>query len=416
MTYFLIWFVMVMKMFRQAMVVFLKEMKCIVRDTKTFLLGLLMPLILVPGLLFIVNLSLGSMFPDNSTAAVAKVYCDNKDNSFYKFLSSQSQVKMLDVNDQQKSLNSGEIDVAIRVDSSLDDVILKGGDVDFENLIKEEYNSTAVSNASAKASMAKYKIYFKQIIEGVREGNALRTGEDLMRAVSIDTDESTAGVMENLSDIKVDINLICFALLVPSMIILYSGTSSMGTATELGVGEKERGTLESLLSTGANRTSIVLGKLFATTAMGTMGGLCAVLGLWAYMQLMFGQYASQLTLLGGLYLAIITICIACFFSSVYLMLSIYSKSNKESQTYSLPIVMIFIAPTFFAYGLNPVDIDMLKLSIPVYNVACVLKEILASSANLAHLLVVCGWLMIYSLIAVAVMIRLFKKESIIFRV
>lgn len=412
----LILFAMVMKMFRQAMVVFLKEMKCIVRDTKTFLLGLLMPLILVPGLLFIVNLSLGSLMPGDEAGVSVKMCCSSKDNSFYKFLSSQSRAKLVEVKDYKKALNSGEIDVYVKIDPTLDQKILENKGLNLDELIQEQYNSATVSNTNARVSMSKYRVGYGQIIDSVLEQGGFGKIEDINTSVSVDTDGLMDSGTNSIADMMADINLLCFALLVPTMIILYCGTSSMGTAGELGVGEKERGTLEALLSTGANRTSIVLGKLFATTSIGAMGGLCAVIGLCCYMLMLFGGNSSQLTFSSCIYLVLITLCVALFFSSIHLTLSVYSKSNKEAQTYALPVVMICIAPTFFTYTLNPVDIDYLKLSIPVYNVACILKEILASSANLIHVVIVCAWLIIYALIAVAIMIRLFKREDVIFRV
>ena len=105
-----------------------------------------------------------------------------------------------------------------------------------------------------------------------------------------------------------------------------------------------------------------------------------------------------------------------FFAAVNLAISISSKSYKEAQTYSLPLVMFCMAPTFFTYGLSPVDIDFVKLSVPMYNVACVLKEIISKSVNVLHVGIVVAWLIIYALVAVAFMLKLFKKEDVIFRI
>ena len=65
---------------------------------------------------------------------------------------------------------------------------------------------------------------------------------------------------------------------------------------------------------------------------------------------------------------------------------------------------------------DKISIDFVKLCIPMYNVACVLKEIISKSVNILHVGIVAGWLIIYSLISVAIMMRLFKKEDVIFRI
>lgn len=402
-------------MFKQAMMVFFKEMKCIVRDTKTFVFGLLLPLLLVPGILFAVNFSLSSFIPSSPTNMTVKMAFSDKNNAFYKFCSAQSQAVITDVKDPKKALSSGEIEVYITVNPELDKAILNSKSFDFDNFVSYKYDDTAMNGATAKTLMSKYKSNFEGIVSGVKNEN-IDTVDSLYEFLSVDLDAQMTGEFGDDLNISENINLICFVLLVPTMLVLYCGTSSMGTASELGVGEKERGTLESLLSTGANRVSIVLGKLFATTLMGAMGGFCAVVGLIAYMKFMFWGRPSQVSFFEGLCLVLITLCVSLFFASVNLAISIYSKSYKEAQTYSLPLVMFCMAPTFFTYGLSPVSIDFVKLCIPMYNVACVLKEIISKSVNILHVGIVAGWLIIYSLISVAVMMRLFKKEDVIFRI
>lgn len=402
-------------MLKQAVLIFFKEMKCIVRDTRTFIFGLLLPLLLVPGILFAVNFSLSSFIPSSPANMSVKMAFNDKNNSFYKFCSAQSGAAIVDVKDPKKAVRSGEIEVYVSVDPKLDEAIFNSNSFNLSNFVKYEYDETAMSGTTAKALMSKYETNFEGIVVGVKEEN-INTVDGLYEFLSIDLDANmTNGASDDL-DIGENINLVCFILLVPTMLVLYCGTSSMGTAGDLGVGEKERGTLESLLSTGADRISIVLGKLFATTTMGAMGGFCAVIGLVAYMKFMFWGRPSQISFFEGICLAFITLCVALFFASVNLAISIASKSYKEAQTYSLPLVMFCMAPTFFTYGLSPVDIDFVKLCIPMYNVACVLKEIVSKSVNISHIGIVVGWLVIYSLVAVAVMVKLFKKEDVIFRI
>ncbi len=402
-------------MFKQAVMVFFKEMKCIVRDTRTFIFGLLLPLLLVPSILFAVNFSLSSFIPSSPASMSVKMAFSDKNNAFYKFCSVQSGAVISDVKDAKKALNSGEIEVYVSVDPAMDSSALSSENFNFDDFVKYEYDETAMSSTTAKSLMSKYETNFEGLIAGAKNENIADT-DALYEYLNVDLDSQIADEIGDDFDIGANINLICFVLLVPSMLVLHCGNASMGTASELGVGEKERGTLESLLSTGANRVSLVLGKLFATTAMGAMGGFCAVIGLLAYMKFMFWDRPSQINLYEGACLVLITLCVSLFFAAVNLAISVYSKSYKEAQTYSVPLVLFCMAPTFFTYGLSPVDIDFAKLCIPIYNVACVLKEIISKSVNILHVGVVAGWLIIYALIAVAIMVKLFKKEDVIFRI
>ncbi len=402
-------------MFKQAIMIFLKEMKCIVRDTRTFVFGLLLPLLLVPGILFAINFSLSSFIPGSPVSMSIKMAFSDKNNAFYRFCSAQSQAVIVDVQDSKKAINSGEIEVYVDVNSELDKAILDSDGWKLDDFVKYQYDETDMSSTAARSLISKYENSFERLVAAAKDENISSTDE-LYEFLNVDVDAQLADQYDDEFDLGENINLICFVLLVPTMLVLYCGTSSMGTASELGVGEKERGTLESLLSTGANRVSIVLGKLFATTAMGAMGGFCAVIGLIAYMKFMFWGRPSQINFFDGMCLVLVTLCVSLFFASVNLAISIYSKSYKESQTYSLPLVMLCMAPTFFTYGLSPIDIDFVKLCIPMYNVACVLKEIISKSVNILHVGFVAGWLIIYSLVAIIVMMKLFKKEDVIFRI
>ena len=68
-------------------------------------------------------------------------------------------------------------------------------------------------------------------------------------------------------------------MLIPMMIIGYSGSGITPIATDLGAGEKERGTLEPLLSTGVSRSSILIAKLIVTATFGTITSIFSGVGL-----------------------------------------------------------------------------------------------------------------------------------------
>ena len=137
-------------MFKQAMIVFFKEIKCIVRDTKTFIFGLLLPLLLVPGILFAVNFSLSSFVPSSPANMSVKVAFSDKNNAFYKFCSAQSGVIINDVKDAEKALSCGQIEVYVSVDPALDEAILNSKSWNFDDFIKYTYDDTAMNGATAK--------------------------------------------------------------------------------------------------------------------------------------------------------------------------------------------------------------------------------------------------------------------------
>jgi ABC-type Na+ efflux pump, permease component len=105
-----------------------------------------------------------------------------------------------------------------------------------------------------------------------------------------------------------------------------------------------------------------------------------------------------------------------FFASLNLAIGIYSKSSKEAQTYLMPVSILSLIPTYFTYSMDLNSINMQYLCIPIVNVVCIIKEILAGVMNIAHLGIVALWLFVYTLIAFSFANYMFKKESVIFRI
>jgi sodium transport system permease protein len=205
-------------------------------------------------------------------------------------------------------------------------------------------------------------------------------------------------------------------MLVPMMLIMYCCIGSASIACDITVGEKERGTLESLLSTGANRMAIVIGKLWATTAVGVTSGICTVLGLWGYIFISSSNSPIKLTGLELFLVFLLIFLTAMFFAAINLTIGIFSKSFKEAQVYMIPISMFSIIPSYLTNSMSLNSIGLTYFCIPVLNIVCAIKEIFAGILNFAHLGIVFAWLIFYIILAFFATIKIFKKETVLFRI
>lgn len=384
------------------MTVFVKEMKCIIRDKKTFIFGLLLPLLLVPTMLFIVDFSIAGM--QGKTAEHVSVAMNRKDNSFYDFFSAQDAITVLDVKDVQRSLDSGEIVAYITVDEDIDKKIINRETFD----LNIKYADSSINSVMSIPLIKQYEETYRYLTENYTFTNIENLREVVKTKISLD---------DMNADVPfIDTSSIYFSMLVPMMLILYCCMGSAGTASELSAGEKERGTMEPLLSTSADRTAIVIGKLFATTATGVTSGLCTAIGLWGYLIISSGAEKNSISILNMTLLLIMTVFISMFFASINLLIGVYSKSYKEAQTYMMPISLLCVVPTMFSYTLEASKVGIVDLCIPIYNVICVIKEILAGVFNVNHLIIVFLWIILYTALVFFAIIKLFKKESVLFRV
>ena len=312
-------------------------------------------------------------------------------------------------------MESGYISAYINIGENLDDDIINKRNYE----INIDFNTSSIGAMMATPMVVYYKELYSIFVENINQYNyASNTNE--LRALA-----SNKNIIKVLMEsypyqgnqgLDINTSSMFFNMLVPMMLILYCCIGSSSTASDLSAGEKERGTLEALLSTGANRNSIILGKLFATTAMGVISGLCTVIGLVFYLVVSSGSSSISLSVLEIFELLLITLFTAMFFASLNLAIGVYSKSSKEAQTYLMPVSIISLIPTYFTYTLDVSAINLQYLCIPIMNIVCIIKEIFAGAVNIVHMGIVIAWLLIYVAAAFSLTSYMFKKESVIFRI
>lgn len=173
----------------------------------------------------------------------------------------------------------------------------------------------------------------------------------------------------------------------PYMILIFSFLGALYPAIDLGAGEKERGTLETLLVAPVSRLSIVMGKFGVVLTAALVSSLLATVSLAISLQ---AGFLSDLSVLSGeafsfsaaeaITAIIMIIPISCIFSALLLALSIFAKSFKEGQAYASPLQMVIILPALVSI-LPGVKLDWMTASIPIVNVSLALKEIFTGNLD-----------------------------------
>ncbi|MFQ6115060.1 MAG: ABC transporter permease, partial [bacterium] len=207
----------------------------------------------------------------------------------------------------------------------------------------------------------------------------------------------------------------------PYIFIIFCFLGSMYPAIDLGAGEKERGTLETLLTSPVNRFQILLGKFMVVVLTGVLSALVSILGLYLGIRqiheippeflkmllsiLEFRSIALLLTLL---------LPLTIFFAGVQLSLSIFAKSFKEAQSIISPLSMVVIVPA--AIGMIPgITLNTSTAVIPILNVSLATKEIISDTIQPGLLTEVYGSLVVLAGISLFVSSKWFKREEVIFR-
>jgi len=206
------------------------------------------------------------------------------------------------------------------------------------------------------------------------------------------------------------------------VVILLMFTGAMYPAIDMTAGEKERRTLEAVLASPAGRNEIVLGKIAATATAAFITALLT-LGSMAYSFRFSPQAASTRETfhmappdMGSLALVLVTVLpTAIVAASLMVAIALFAKSYKDGMSYLTPIVMLAAFPA--VVGMLPgLELTPSLALIPIFNVCQLVKEIfLGEFSRIAYAVAFVANL-VYAAIGFFVAARIFKSESVLFRV
>ncbi|MGI8977722.1 MAG: ABC transporter permease subunit/CPBP intramembrane protease [Pirellulaceae bacterium] len=211
--------------------------------------------------------------------------------------------------------------------------------------------------------------------------------------------------------------VVSMATLVPLILILMTITGAVYPAIDLTAGERERGTLESLMAAPLPRLSMLLAKYFAvlTVALLTAGANLAGMSITVYSTglgpMLFGENglspAAILIVLGLL------ILFAAFFSALLLAVTSFARSFKEAQAYLIPFMLLAIAPGFLSV-MPGIELSGVLAVVPLVNIVLLARDVLQGTLNslLAGAAVVSTAL--YGVAALALAARIFGSDAILY--
>jgi sodium transport system permease protein len=215
--------------------------------------------------------------------------------------------------------------------------------------------------------------------------------------------------------------------LFPALLVIMAVTGAFYPAVDLAAGEKERGTMETLLICPATRTEIVMGKFFTVMLFSMSTVLLNLLSMGLTGKYMVSIAGSGSMFQGGEipnpslgaigWIIVLLIPLSALFSALCLALATFARSTKEGQYYLTPLLVVSLGLTVFC--LSPlVEIEPFNSIIPVMGIALLLKSVLNPMNANEHLLYAIPVLVTsigYSLVALWWAIDQFRREDVLFR-
>lgn len=208
-----------------------------------------------------------------------------------------------------------------------------------------------------------------------------------------------------------------FASLLPFLIITFLFSGAMAIGPESISGEKERGTIATLLVTPVKRREIAIGKILSTTCLSVISALSSFIGIIASMPKLMANAELETNIYGlKEYFLILLVMITTVLIVVGMVsiLSAFAKSVKEASLYVLPLYFISMIIGVTSMFKTTVPADFISYVIPLYNSILSLSSIFMFQINFVNILITIVSNLVYAVFLVFILTKMFESEKIMF--
>jgi sodium transport system permease protein len=390
--------------------IFTKEIIGTIRDKRTLITMVIVPLIFYP--LFFIGMGyFNKMGSEKSEEAISNIIIsgDEYASQLIKDFEDDKKINILSVKDDPLSkLQKGKIQAILVIPSDFKYKIKEG---ETSQLILK-YDATETKSRIAQKRIAQIIEDYKRAIISQRLSR-LEIKEKyiqplILQSENVATAEKTIGSF--------------LGLLLPYLIIILIFAGAMHTAVDITAGEKERGTIATLLVSQVSRLEIVLGKFFSVMIVSFISMILGLIGLT--IAFLSGNIVAGSEGIEGLNYGISFNTIFLIFlvllplvglaSAVLVMVGIFARNIKEASSYITPIYMltIFLGVISISQG---IELTGNMFLVPVLNSSFAFKEILIGKIYWSHIIITFSANMIIAGIALFGATRLFSKEEVLFR-
>lgn len=206
--------------------------------------------------------------------------------------------------------------------------------------------------------------------------------------------------------------------LLPYIFIVFGFLGCMYPAIDLFTGEKERGTIETLLTAPIARWKILIGKMSVVVISGLLAASLSLLGLYISIRglnliqdpILLGIVNSILSFKFVSVLFFLQVPLTIFFAGILIPIAIHAKSFKEAQSIITPLNFVVILPAMIGF-LPQVELNATTATIPIVNIVLATKDLIAGTLNYGHLFISALVMCLIAALAVFVSYKQFEKET-----
>ena len=366
-------------MLRDALIIFKKELKNAFKDRRTIFSNYVLPFLLMPGLFLAITFFQNMMMEERQEQVYEVGIINAPDSEFQQILSRQ--LRFTEPNPELPRPEPGTSPSALGTQAMW--VVFPDGYERGEQAEVSVYASSTSTDQSFAAEIIRRSLSeYEQRISDQTLAEAGLSRSDI-ETFSINARDTAPEESQGANFL---------AIFLPYVIIIYLFAGSMSMGIDTTAGEKERGSLSSLLVNQVSRSSIALGKIGFVVTSSLLNSVASFAGLIIAFSLSSGFFGGgpfagtiALTPLSVVNLLLVLLTGSGLAATIIVLLGSAAGSLKEAQGYIGPVYILVIVVGVVTMNMDPSQSIGFYL-VPVLNVIFSLKAIILSQASLAALL------------------------------
>ena len=206
------------------------------------------------------------------------------------------------------------------------------------------------------------------------------------------------------------------SLFIPLVLAVWTFSSAIQPSIDMTAGERERGTLEALLSLPCSRNELLIGKWLGVatiTGVGVVLQICGLLFAIGYLATSSVIGVPQLSLNAVLLIAVSIMLFAIMVVALELAIAMRSHSVKEAGSILGPAIILIVFPALFTQVINLDGVESFWFAVPVVNILLALRELLMDRVIIEHIAVWFSTSVLYAVLAAYYAAKQFSREDIV---
>ena len=388
-----------------------KEILDILRDKKTLVIMVAVPILLYPaiiiGMVLVMNFMMQSREGGSYTAAYAERYKAEalRLQEVYEEKKEELDISLtfLEVPEKEKGDGKSSYDVWINFVT------------DGQGLhIEVEYTSTDSDSSYAENALEELAdIYCKELLEDKLGEKGLTV--DFLYPVTYEAKDSVTVSESAGMSIGGSIGM---------MLVVTIMLGAFYPAIDVTTGEKERGTLETLLTLPVTNFQMIMSKYIAVSIFSCITAVLSLLSLGGSVMFLLGSamegaseeilHIEPAVFMGWIPLLLLVVIVTALLVTAFSMcFCVFAKSFKEANNYITPVMLVVMFASMTAM-IPSMQLDGRTALIPIVNVSLLMKQVLAQQMELTLAGITIGINFCYSVLIIWVLAKIYNSENVLF--